>query len=484
MLNKGDLQEVLALALKHGGDFADIFVEEKRTVGVGCEADKIERINTGIDVGAGIRVISGETTAYGYTNDLSLDGLIEAAKVVSHVARGAERDVSVKLSEVRSNLDFVIQERPDQVSIDQKVELLLKANKLVRGYDSRIKQVTVGYGDVIQKVIIANSEGEYVEDERIRTRFIVNAVAAEGTTIQTGYNAVGGVAGFELFRENNPEDVAMEAARRAILMLQAQPAPAGKLAVVMAGEAGGTMVHEACGHGLEADLVQKKLSVYAGKKGQQVANPQVTVIDDATLKGKYGFYRFDDEGTPSEECVLIKEGILTDFMYDRLTARKEGRKSNGHGRRESYQHKPVPRMGNTYIAPGKEDPERIIKDVPNGLLVKKMGGGQVNTTTGDFVFDVAEGYLIKDGQIAAPVRGATLSGNGPEVLNVVARVGKDLGYTIGTCGKDGQGAPVSDAQPTILIPDMVVGGTAAGDVHSPAVQRDGQGPAVQRIRRI
>jgi TldD protein len=460
MLNKGDLEEVLALALKHGGDFADIFVEEKRTTGVGCEADKIERINTGIDVGAGIRVISRETTAYGYTNDLSLEGLIQAAKVVSHVAQGAERDVTIKLSNVLSKVDFEIKHRPDQISMDQRVELILKANKLVRDYDPRIKQVTVGYADVIQKVTIANSDGECVEDERIRTRFMVNAVAAEGKTIQTGYSAAGGVAGFELFEENNPEDVAADAARRAILMLNAQPAPAGKMAVVMAGEAGGTMVHEACGHGLEADLVQKRLSVYAGKKGQQVANSQVTVIDDATLKGKYGFYRFDDEGTPAQECVLIKDGILTDYMYDRLTARKDGRKSNGHGRRESYQHKPVPRMGNTYIAPGQEDPEQIIKDVQNGLLVKKMGGGQVNTTTGDFVFDVAEGYLIQDGQITAPVRGATLSGNGPEVLKVVSRIGKDLGYTIGTCGKDGQGAPVCDAQPTLLIPELIVGGTA------------------------
>ncbi len=459
MLDKGDLQEVLALALKNGGDFADIFIEEKRTVAVGCEANKIERINTGIDVGAGIRVIAGETTAYGYTNDLSREGLIGAAQVVSHVAKGADRDVKIQLTQIQPQIEFAITERPDQVTIDQKVELVQQANKQVRASDPRIKQVTVGYGDVIQKVIIANSEGEYVEDERIRTRFLVNAVAAEGTTIQTGYNAVGGVAGFELFREHNPAEVANEAARRAIQMLHAQPAPAGKMPVVMAGEAGGTMVHEACGHGLEADLVQKQLSVYAGKKGQQVASPLITVIDDATLKGKYGFYRFDDEGTPAEKCLLIKDGILTDYLYDRLTARKEGRKSNGHGRRESYQNKPIPRMGNTYIAPGKEDPDAIIKAVENGLLVKKMGGGQVNTTNGDFVFDVAEGYLIRDGQITTAVRGATLSGNGPAVLNNISRVGKDLGYTIGTCGKDGQGAPVSDAQPTILIPEIVVGGT-------------------------
>ncbi|HEX3031528.1 MAG TPA: TldD/PmbA family protein [Bacillota bacterium] len=475
MLNKEDLQEVLALALRHGGDFADIFLEEKQTLSIGCERDKIERINSGIDAGAGIRVIHGETTAYGYTNDLSVSGLTEAAKVVSHVARGPEQEVKVRLSEAAPGLDFQVKERPDAVSLDRKVDMVLRANKEARSQDQRIKQVSVGYGETLQKVTMANSEGEYVDDERIRTRFVLNAIAAEGTAIQTGYHAIGGVQGFEIFEENDPEQVAREAARRAILMLSAKPAPAGRMPVVMAGEAGGTMVHEACGHGLEADLVQKRLSVYQGKKGEQVASPLVTVIDDATLPCRYGFYRYDDEGTPSQECVLIKDGVLVDYLYDRNTARKEGRSSNGHGRRESYQDKPIPRMGNTFIAPGKEDPELIIKDVKQGLLVKKMGGGQVNTTTGDFVFEVAEGYLLKDGEIAFPVKGATLTGNGPEELQKVARVGRDLGFTIGTCGKDGQGAPVSDAQPTMLIPDLIVGGTEVGD---------GENPSINKIRRL
>ncbi|MBE3588571.1 MAG: TldD/PmbA family protein, partial [Thermoanaerobacteraceae bacterium] len=205
---------------------------------------------------------------------------------------------------------------------------------------------------------------------------------------------------------------------------------------------------------------QKKLSVYAGKKGQKVAAEIVTVIDDAGMAGHYGSYRFDDEGVPARKVTLIEKGELTDYMYDRLTASREGRESNGHGRRESYQHKPIPRMGNTYIAPGKMDPEKIIKETKNGLLVKKMGGGQVNTTTGDFVFDVAEGYLIRDGEVGPMVRGATLTGNGPEVLRIVEMIGKDLGFTIGTCGKDGQGVPVSDAQPTMFIKELIVGGTS------------------------
>jgi len=471
LLAKGDLQEVLSLALNHGGDFADIYIEHKKTTGIACEADRVERLNTGIDVGAGIRVISGETTAYAYTNDVTREGLAEAARIVSHAAQGQKQNFILNLCQLKPTVDFEVKERPDDVHIDDKVDLVMRANKTVRAYDQRIKQVSVGFGDVVQDVVIANSEGAYVEDQRIRNRFMVNAVAVEGTDIQTGYNAVGGFAGFELFKEFTAEDVATEAARRAVLMLEAKAAPAGKMEVVMAGEAGGTMVHEACGHGLEADLAQKNLSVYSGKKGEKVASDLITVVDDSTIPNKYGSYRFDDEGVTSRKCVLIKDGELTDYLYDRLTARKDNRDSNGHGRRESYQHKPVPRMGNTYIAPGQEDPEAIIKSVQNGLLVRKMGGGQVNTTNGDFVFDVAEGYLIKDGEVVYPVRGATLTGNGPEVLKIVDRVGKDLGFTIGTCGKDGQGVPVSDAQPTMHIPEIVVGGTAHGDDQSLAIKR-------------
>jgi TldD protein len=292
---------------------------------------------------------------------------------------------------------------------------------------------------------------------------MVQAVAAEGSVIQTGYEAVGSHSGFELLERNRPEEIGAKAAQRAVQMLSARPAPAGKMPVVLSGEAGGTMVHEACGHGLEADLVQKGLSVYAGKKGQKVAADCVTVVDDATMPDRYGSYSFDDEGIPSRKVVLIEKGILKDYLYDRLTAKRDGVEPNGHGRRESYQHKPIPRMGNTYIAPGRDDPQKIIRETGNGLLVKKMGGGQVNTTTGDFVFDVAEGYLIRNGEVGPMVRGATLTGNGPEVLRIIEAVGNDLGFTIGTCGKDGQGVPVSDAQPTIRIKELVVGGTGHGD---------------------
>jgi TldD protein len=463
VFSKNDLEEVLQLATKNGGDFADIFIEHKQGVGISCEDDRIERLSTGIDSGAGIRVISGDATAYAYTNNLTKEGLLEAAEIVRHAAKGEPGEFNFDLTQGKPVFDYEITKRPDEVSIDDKVEAVLKANKQARAMDPRIKQVSVGYGDVIQRVTVANTDGNYVEEERIRTRFLVNAVAAEGSTIQTGYDARGGILGFELFEEAGPEEIATSAVERALLQLSAKPAPAGKMAVVMAGEAGGTMVHEACGHGLEADLVQKQLSVYQGKMGEKVASEYITVIDDATIPKKYGSYRFDDEGVAGQKKELIKNGILKDYMYDKLTAMQEDRESTGNGRRESYQHKPIPRMSNTYIAAGKMDPDKIIGSIENGLLVKKMGGGQVNTTNGDFVFDVGEGFLIEDGQITTAVRGATLTGNGPDVLQIVDMVGSDLGYTIGTCGKDGQGAPVSDAQPTIRIPEIVVGGTAHGE---------------------
>ncbi len=459
-MERETLGNVLDAALKLGGDFAEVFIERKKVTGITCEDDKIERVVSGLDVGAGVRVISGENTAYAYTNDVSAEGLLKVAGVVGRAARGPKRDVVINL--VRSPMwKFDVNQRPDHVPVEEKVSLVQDVNKAARRQDQRIKQVMVGYGDICQHVVIANSDGNLVEDERIRTRLALNVVAAQGGTIQTGFEAIGAFGGLDIFKDIEPVDLAAKAAGRAVMMLSARPAPTGRMPVVMAAEAGGTMVHEACGHGLEADLVQKQLSVYAGKRGQEVASPLVTVVDDATVPKKYGSFYYDDEGMRGEKTILIKDGILQDYMYDVLTARKEGRRSTGNGRRESYQERPIPRMTNTYIAPGKDDPEEIIRQVKHGLLVKKMGGGQVNTTTGDFVFDVAESYLIKDGEVVCPIRGATLTGNGPEVLRMVERIGSDLGYAIGTCGKDGQGVSVSDAQPTMMIRELLVGGTDA-----------------------
>jgi TldD protein len=310
------------------------------------------------------------------------------------------------------------------------------------------------------KIQIANSLGDFIETSRTGTLFMVQAVAGEGNVIQTGYEPVGGYSGFEIFRERGPEEIALGAAKRAVMMLSARRAPAGPMQVVLSSNAGGTMVHEAVGHGLEADLAQAGMSVYTGKVGTRVASPLVTVIDDATIPNVRGSFNFDDEGTPGQKTVLVENGILKGYLYDRLTAMKDGCLSSGNGRRESYKAKPIVRMSNTLIAPGETSPDSIIRSVDQGLFVEKMGGGQVNTVTGDFVFEVTEGYLIENGKLAEPVRGATLTGNGPDVLKKIVMVGNDLGFGIGTCGKDGQGVPVADAQPTLLIAEITVGGAA------------------------
>jgi len=327
-------------------------------------------------------------------------------------------------------------------------------------------------GDLFKHVQIANSEGEFIEDERSRVRLAVNVVAARDGIIQTGFESAGGVCGWELLEQVDFPGMGQKAARLAVRMLDASPAPAGKMPVVMSSEAGGTMVHEACGHGLEADLVQKGLSVYRDRLGQMVASPVVTVIDDATLEGRYGTFVFDDEATAGQRTVLIENGELKRYMNDRLTAMQDGKELTGNGRRESYQHKPVPRMSNTFIAPGQDKPDDIIRSTEKGLFVKKMGGGQVNTTNGDFVFDVQEAYIIENGELLYPVRGATLTGNGPAALANIDRVGTDLGFSIGVCGKEGQGVAVSDAQPTIRIKELTVGGTASGNQNRrPVIKR-------------
>jgi TldD protein len=299
-----------------------------------------------------------------------------------------------------------------------------------------------------------------VEDNRVGTVFFVQVVSVQDGVTQTGYEPVGGCLGFELFDIYSPEQVADMAANRSLLMLEAREAPMGMMSVVLSSDAGGTMIHEAIGHGLEADLVQQGLSVYARRVGEKVASPVITVVDDSTLPGKRGSFCFDDEGIPSQKTVLVDKGVLQGYLFDWLTARKDGVQSTGNGRRESYRYKPIPRMTNTLIAPGASSPGDIIRSVHSGLFVKKMGGGQVDTVNGNFVFEVSEGYLIDNGRVGDPVRGATLTGNGPEILRQIDMVGDDLGFTIGTCGKDGQGAPVASGQPTLRIPEIVVGGKA------------------------
>ncbi|MFC1571269.1 TldD/PmbA family protein [Candidatus Margulisiibacteriota bacterium] len=456
MLTQENLTELLQTSLRSGGDFAEVFIEEAKATTVSCEDNKIEKISSGTEVGAGIRVISGKETAYVASSDTGFGALRAAALKISESVSGNKIKVKELTPQV-SNQGLNIKRRPNQVSMDEKTAKVELLNKTARSHDGKIKQVTVRYTDSNQAITVANSDGLYVEDNRIRTRYYINVIAAKDHTLQTGYEAPGGTVGFELFDQYPAEEYAKRAAERALLMLDAPHAPAGKMMVVMSSEAGGTLVHEACGHGMEADFIMKGTSVYAGKIGSKVASDVVTVIDDGTLPGKFGTYAFDDEGSPAKKTILIENGILKSYLTDRYTANIVGLEKTGNGRRQSFHSKPQPRMRNTFIAPGNTDPQEIIDSVKNGFFVKHMGGGQVNVTNGDFVFDVTEGYLIENGKIKHPVRGATLIGNGPKILEIIDLVGSDLGFTTGVCGKYDH-APVSTGQPTIRIPEVTVGG--------------------------
>ncbi len=461
-------EKILKKALSKGGEFADLFFEHTHSVSIVCEEGRIEKIISGIDIGVGLRILSEGRTFYSFTNQIEEEDLFQLAQVVSRAVREDREGKIIDLTHspsppqpprlIPSHSLFPIEKDPKNISIQEKVRMVKKADEVARRIDPHIRQVKVLYRDYDQILSIVNSEGTWVEEERIGTIFSVQVVSSEDEIIQTGYEPVGGRVGFELFDQHPPEEVARVAAQRALLMLRARKAPSGRMMVVLSSQAGGTMIHEAIGHGLEADLAQEGLSVYSNKVGQRVASPLISVVDDPTLPQKRGSYTFDDEGTPSRRTLLVEEGILKGYLYDRLSAFKDGVEPTGNGRRESYRSKPIPRMSNTMILPGKSKPEEIIRSVEKGLWVKKMGGGQVNTVNGDFVFEVSEGYLIEKGCVGEPVRGAILTGNGPQVLKEIDMVGDDLGFGIGTCGKDGQGVPVSDAQPTLRIPELVVGG--------------------------
>ncbi len=458
MLTKENLEEILSAALKNGGDFAEVFIEETNTASVSCEDNKIEKILSGTDIGAGIRLISGEEIAYAATTDISLESLLKVAKGLSETNNN-KRYPAINCGELRvsSPKPNEVIKRPNLVPIEDKATMVELLNKTARSFGEKIKQATVRYSDINQAVTIANSEGKYVEDNRVHTRYFINVIAEKAGVLQTGYEAPGGTVGFELFDIYPPEESATKAAERALLMLDAPHAPSGRMTVVLSSEAGGTLIHEACGHSLEADFIMKGTSVFCGKLKQKVASPLVTVIDDATIPQKFGSFSFDDEGTLAQKTILIENGILKGYMNDWFTARELNMKPTGNGRRESFRTKPVPRMTNTIINPGNHNPQEIIDSVKNGILVKRMGGGEVNVTNGDFVFEINEGYLIENGKIKHPVRGAILTGNGPKVLETIDMVGSDLGFQVGVCGKYDH-VPVGDAQPTIRIPEIVIGG--------------------------
>jgi len=458
MIKDVNIPKVLREALRHGGELSEVFYEETLSTLVSCEDNRIEKAIAGQDIGAGVRLVFNGHTAYAYTNDISEKGLFEAARVVSDVVKGKRSNRSLRLIRRRPPWNMKIKIDPQNVPLANKIAIVKRANSTARKTGKYIRQAQVAYRDSQRRILVFNSKGVMAEDRQVRTLLAVMVVAGKDEIILRSYETAGGLIGIEIFDERPPEKVARSASERALKMLTARKAPGGTMPVVLSSSAGGTMIHEAVGHGLEADHIQEGTSVYRGKIGKRVASSLVTVLDDATIPGKRGSFSFDDEGMPAQRTILIKNGILKGYIHSLATAMKDAVSPTGNGRRESYQHRPIPRMSNIMILPGQSSPDAIVKSVEKGLFVKKMGGGQVNTVTGDFMFEVAEGYLIEKGKAEEPVRGATLTGSGPRVIEMIDMVGSDLGYGLGTCGKDGQGVPVADAQPTLRIPELVVGG--------------------------
>ena len=457
------LRSTLATAMATGGEFAEIFVEERRSTSAVLDDGRIEELSSGRDRGAGIRVVTGETTGFAHTADLSPASLRAAAETASAAAASGGGGVrEVALDGPSGPAPAVVRLFPADVSKARKVALLERADEAARAAAGAISQVAVRYGDSQRRIQIANSEGLLTGDRQVRTLFSVSCVASGDSGLQTGRESVGHTVGFELFDDVDVDELARRAAGRALTKLDAVPAPSGEMPVVVGPGGGGVLFHEACGHGLEADLVAKSASVFAGRRGEVVAAPTVSLVDDGTMAGEWGRFAVDDEGRPAQRNVLIESGVLADYMWDRLRAVKEGRTGSGNGRRQGYRFLPMVRMTNTYLEPGTDDPTDIVAGTDHGVYVAQLGGGQVNTATGDFVFGMTEAYLIEDGRLTAPIRDGNLIGNGPESLMAIDAIAHDFAMgSPGTCGKDGQGVPVGDGTPTLRVARLTVGGTAA-----------------------
>jgi TldD protein len=450
---------VLERALAHGGDMAELYAEARRGFGVSLDDGRVERPQSGRETGACVRVVQGDSTYYGHVDGLAEEDLLRVAGSVSEGVRG-EATRPVALSAVTRGTRHAVATPPEDVEAARKADLLRACDERARAAGAEVAQARIGYAESQRQVEVFGSDGRSAADERTRIRVSAQVVARRNGRVETGSDTRGGHAGWELL-EDDPEHVAAEAARRALTMLDAVDAPTGRLPVVVGNGFGGVLLHEAVGHGLEADAVQKDASVYAGRLGEQLAPAFVTAYDDGSRANAWGSDGIDDEGTPTRRTTVIEDGRLTSYLYDLLRARKDGVESTGNGRRESFRHVPVPRMTNTFFAPGDATPNELIGSVQRGLYAVSFGGGQVEPATGNFVFGVSEGYLIEDGRVTAPVRGATLVGNGLEALRAIDGIAGDLDIATGYCGKGGQTVPAGVGQPHVLIRELTVGGTAA-----------------------
>jgi TldD protein len=459
-----DLEKYLVEALSQGGDYADLYFEYLSTSSISMDESIIKSASQGVSLGVGVRVIAGERTGYAYSDDLSPERVLKAARTAAFIAAGPSRVDKIPIQEgPRHNL-YPVLTAPTETGFAERAELVQRADRAARGYDPRIFQVQVTYADNLRHVMVATSEGVVTFDRQPLARLSVAALARDkGGPPQRGHAGGGGRVELAYFvTEKTPEHFASEAAREAVVMLDAAEAPAGEMTVVLGPGWPGILLHEAVGHGLEADFNRKEVSAFSGRMGQQVASPLCTVVDDGTIRNRRGSLNVDDEGAPTQRNVLIENGILRGYLQDRLSSRIMRSTTTGNGRRESYAHIPMPRMTNTFMLAGESDPEEIIRSVPKGLYCADFGGGQVDITSGNFVFSAAESYLIEGGRLTRPVRNATLIGNGPEALKYVSMVGNDLRLDegIGVCGKEGQSVPVGVGIPTLRIDRMTVGGTA------------------------
>jgi len=458
VLNRKLIEDALTAALSTGGDFAEIFVEERTNNGIVMIGGKVESTMSGRDYGAGIRIFKGFNSVYAYTNKTDRDTLIETAKKAAKAVEGNIIDHTINLIKTDVNNINTIQIDPSSVEKTRKVQVMKKAYDTAFNYDDLITQVSVNYTDYIQNIMVANSQGLWKEDTRVRSRLGISSVASKNGEMQSGFYAPGASKGYEFFENLDIDYYAREASRIAVTMVNAKYSPSGRMPVIIDNGFGGVIFHEACGHGLEATAVAKGLSVFAGKVGQQIASPLVTAIDDGSIPNAWGSYSIDDEGTPSQRNVLIENGILKGYMIDMLNARRMNMDITGSSRRQSYRFSPTSRMSNTFIDNGSSKPEEIIASTEKGLYAKNMGGGSVNPATGEFNFAVMEGYIIEKGKIKEPVRGATLIGKGTEVLNKIDMVGNNLLQSQGMCGSVSGSIPANVGQPMIRVSELTVGG--------------------------
>jgi TldD protein len=456
------LERCLGEAMSAGGDYADLYFEAVTATSLAVDEQIVKSASQGSSAGCGIRVVSGERTGYAYTDNLSPERLLRAARTAALIASGPAKQPVQGFTEVKARDLYPVPLGGYDLNLAERLELILRADRAARAFDQRIVQVRASYAEEMRRILIVASDGAFATDTQPLCRLNVHAIAKEGAVTTTGSAGGGGRAGLEQFiGSKSPEHLAHEAARGAILQLGAVAAPAGEMPVVLGPGWPGILLHEAVGHGLEADFNRKKTSAFAGLIGQPVASPKVSVVDNGAMAGRRGSLNVDDEGSATQETVLIENGILKGYLSDKLSSRLMGIANTGSGRRENYQSIPMPRMTNTYMLAGDDSPEDILRSVKRGLYAVNFGGGSVDITNGKFVFSASEAYLIEDGKVTAPVRGATLIGNGPEALKYVSMVGNDLKLDegIGTCGKEGQSVPVGVGMPTVKLDRITVGGT-------------------------